>query len=256
MLLQGVTVRSARQPWTQTRLGRGLLFVGIVWSIAGAFLILQNGLPLILQRAIDYGLVSPDLTVNNRPGDEAALRCAKPGGVQGDEQSVTDPGALRRASSEAYQMGERFGLAVAKGFADQGARPEVVAVWGMAAALGVPAPELPSIRHMALRNTEFAYDLMADHQCTAARLASRFTPAHAQLYRLGVVVGYSTFWCVNGLCGALGTDILRYGQESGIPRRLWLPLVRGSLSDVPGADQREKTIRIVKDLEDYVQASR
>jgi hypothetical protein len=257
MLLQGLIARSGRRPWTQTRLGRGLLFLGIVWSIAGAFLILQNGQILILNRAIDYGLISPDRTVNLRPGDDATLRCARPGGTEGDQQSVTDPGALHRASNDAYGLGKIYGLAAVYQSADPGkVAPILNAARNVADALGVPAPELPSIRHKASGVTEFADDLTADSQCTAARLASRFTPAHGQLYRLGVVVNYSAFWCSNGLCGALHAEILRYGQESGVPPGLWLPLVRGSLSDVPGADAREKTNRIVNDLDNYVRAYR
>jgi hypothetical protein len=261
MPLPCFTAKSGRQRWTQTRLGQALLFLGIVWSIAGAFLLLQDGLFAIMDRAIQYGLISPDLTFNRSAPDNVALHCPKLGGGPGDEQLVTNAAVLQRARSAAYQMGKSFGLAAGKAFSDQGVQsekiaPVLAAVGVMANALGVPAPELPSIRHMSSALSEFAADLWADHQCTAGRLAGRFTPAHAELYRFGVAVGYSAFYCINGVCGVLDTEMLRYGRDAGIPQQLWLPLARGSRSDVPGADTQEKTLRIVKDLDDYVRAGR
>ena len=122
--------------------------------------------------------------------------------------------------------------------------------------LGVPPPELPVIRHMAAALGEFADDLEMDRQCTAARLASRYTPAHGNIYKLSVMVGFSVPYCVNGRCTAYAVQIRRYAQAAGVPEHLWLPLALGSLDGVPGTNATEKTARIIAGLDDHFRSGR
>ena len=67
---EALNARSGRRRWSETHLGRGLLFLGIVWSIAGAFLVLQNLLPELLHQSVTRGWVSPDLAINSQLPDE------------------------------------------------------------------------------------------------------------------------------------------------------------------------------------------
>jgi len=123
-------------------------------------------------------------------------------------------------------------------------------------ALGVPPPELAVIRHMAEAVGEFTDSLEQDRQCTAARLASRYTPAHGHIYKFGTVVGSSVPYCVQAQCTAYATQIRRYGQAAGVPEHLWRPMAQGSLAGVPGANAREKTFRVVADLDEHIRTGR
>jgi hypothetical protein len=111
---------------------------------------------------------------------------------------------------------------------------------------------LQVIGHITSALAEFAHDLSVDRQCTAARLASRYTPAHGHIYRFGVVVGYAALYRINEVCGAHGAEIRRYGQAAGLPESLWLPMAQGSLTNVPGTNAREKTLRVLAGLDEYI----
>ena len=250
---------SGRRPWSETHLGRGLLFLGIVWSIAGAFLVLQNALPELIQQAVMHGWVSPEHVVNSKLQQEAARRCVEPAAARGGRAAV-DAATLQRTRYAAFQMGYGFGTVVVA-HSSGTVQPEQVAralqeVKSQAMALGVPAPELPVIRHMAQAVGEFTDSLEEDRQCTTARLASRYTPAHGDLYKFGAVVAASVPYCVKAQCTAYATQIRRYGQAAGVPERLWLPMAQGSLAGVPGPNVREKTFRVVLDLIEHIQTGR
>jgi hypothetical protein len=107
----------------ETRLGRGLLFLGIVWSIEFAFLVPQNVLPLLLDQAIGLGLVSQEFTTDRQVRDEAAQRCAEPETAPTKGQTTADAGALQRARYAAFQMGRGFGIAAGTAFSGQSGRP-------------------------------------------------------------------------------------------------------------------------------------
>ena len=250
-------VKSYRPPWSATRLWRGLLFLGIVWSIAGAFLVLQNVLPELFVRAVGTGWIAPELTVNRSLKEEAALRCNDDAG---ETRVVTDPAALQSARYMAFRMGTGFGVAAGTASMREGraesAAPLLNQVRAQAEALGVPPPELPAIRHLASALVEFSDELEADRQCTAFLLARRYTPIHSDIFRFGSVVGYAALLCVNDACGAHGSEIRRYGQAADLPQRLWLPLAQGSLDSIPGADAREKTLRVLADLDEHIRMGR
>ena len=194
--------------WSESKLARALLFLGIVWSIAGAFLVLQNALPMLFDGAAMRGWFSPELAVDAKLQEEAVRRCTEP---EGARQLPVDPVTLQRARYMAYQMGFGFGTA-AVAHTSATVQPELIVramqdVQREAVTLGVPKPELPVIRHMATALGEFADQVEADRQCTAARLASRYTPAHGNVYKLGIVIGFSVPYCVNGQCTAYAVQI-------------------------------------------------
>jgi hypothetical protein len=247
--------RSSRWQWLQTRIGQVFLFLGIVWSIAGAFLVLQNVLPALLAKAAALSWVSPGLTVNSELQKEAAQGCA-----EAERRTTADAETLQHARYAAFQMGLRFGSAAGALFSF-GRRADEVAplmqeVQDHAAALGVPKPELPELRHMATALDEFTDDLEADRQCTVASLANRYTKAHSDTYRFGAVVGYAALLCMNDVCGAHGAQIRRYGQAAGLPQDLWLPMARGSLDSVPGATAEQKTSWVLGKLIEHIRAGR
>jgi uncharacterized protein YchJ len=207
------------------------------------------------------GWLSPEIAAKRDLEKEAARRCAEPAAASTGKPIAADPATLQRARYAAYTMGLRFGTAAVASSASTPQQRDLIAtvlreVQSEAAALGVPAPELPAIQHMATVLVEFSDSLDADRQCTAARLASRYSPAHGNAYKLGSVVGFSVPLCVNGPCTAYAVQIRRYGQGAGVPERVWLPLAQGSLSSVPGANAREKTFRVLADLDEHFRTGR
>jgi uncharacterized protein YchJ len=246
--------------WTETRLGRIILFLGIVWSVSGAFLVLETGLPALLAVAVGRGWVGTELFADGSSSKlgrdkAAALRCAT--AAPNDVAAVADASALQRARHAAFQMGRNFGIAAGATYTDLGTQPDQLAqllqeVREQAAALGVPVPELPAIRHMATAMIEFSANLELDDRCTASRLASRYAPAHGHLYQLGAVVGYAAIGCANGICGTFRREIRQYGELAGVPEPLWRPMVQGSLDTIPGANAREKTFWILAALDRHI----
>jgi hypothetical protein len=248
-------VSSGHRRWSDTRLARALLFVGIVWSITGGFLFLLNVAPELAALVLRHGWVSPNMAVDPKLRMEAAQRCAEPTGGKFAIDEVT----LQRARYPAYQLGKHFGTA-ALGRSSEIAKLEVAQIMQdvkrQASALGVPTPELPVIRHMATELGEFSDALEADLQCTATRLASRYTQAHGEIYRFGAVIGYATRACVQDRCAAFGVHIRRYGEAAGVPERLWLPMTWQSLAGVPGTDSRDKAFRVIRELEEHIRTGR
>src|SRR5687768_8302962 len=95
---------------------RGLtLFLAIVWSIALAFLLLEDGSQRLLDWAFRSGSLSADLGMP-RASAEAAAKCAA--AIQtsaGSERRALDAESLRQVRSIAWKMGYAFGSAVGLG---------------------------------------------------------------------------------------------------------------------------------------------
>src|SRR4029453_8737766 len=90
---------------TMTFFRRVLLFVGIAWSIAGAFQLLSNGGPWLLDRAVKAAWI-PDGLVAPRPHQHVDCSAA----VQGMQTRALDETTLRRTRVAAYQLGFDLGL--------------------------------------------------------------------------------------------------------------------------------------------------
>ena len=84
---------------------RVLLFVGIAWSIAGAFQLLSNGGPWLLYRAASAGWV-PGWLMD--PRVQQPVDCS--GSVQGMQTRELDETTLRGTRVAAYQLGFDLGL--------------------------------------------------------------------------------------------------------------------------------------------------
>src|SRR4051794_27921105 len=111
-MTKGVDTRVGRQPWSETRFGRVVLFLGIVWSIAGAFLVLQSGLVEFVDQAVRAGWISPTRTAS-APQPVMDARCAgtSPGVEPSAAQNAPDAAQLRGARYAAWQVGKGFGMA-------------------------------------------------------------------------------------------------------------------------------------------------
>src|SRR5262245_22310306 len=101
------------------RLKRALIFVGIVWSIASAFLFLQFGLPQIINRLLAAGWIPSELALPTPVQTGPATAC-----VSQSVAAVADAAALRQARYLSWKLGFQLGFAAAmanSGTADQSA---------------------------------------------------------------------------------------------------------------------------------------
>jgi hypothetical protein len=250
---------SAGRRWSETRLGRCALFLGIVWSLAAVWLILLQGIPTLFYAAMVRGLLPWDLTANSQLENEAARRCGAAGTAPPQALIPAEDTELQRARYAAFSMGVDLGMAGGVALFGIGGQPELVegtlqGVRREALGLGVPVPELPLPRNVL--SGHFVDDLVADRQCTEAQLERRYSPLHGHIYRFGAVIGYAAMCCINDLCGMHGPEVRHYAQVAGVPEHLWMPIARGSLADIPGTSAREKTFRLLATLDEYMATSR
>lgn len=158
---------SAGRRWSETRLGRCALFLGIVWSLAAVWLILLQGIPTLFYAAIVGGLLPYDLTANSQLENEAARRCGAAGTAPPEALIPAEHTELQRARYAAFSMGVDLGMAVGVALFGIGGQPELVegtlqGVRREALGLGVPVPELPLSRNVM--SVHFVDDLVADRQ--------------------------------------------------------------------------------------------
>jgi hypothetical protein len=206
---------------------RALLFVGIAWSIAGAFQLLSNGGPWLLDRAVKASLI-PDKLIAPRP---RAVDCSA--AVQGMPKRALDDAALRRTRAAAYQMGFNLGLVTgARNAGSKAAEPPSLREEQdrLALELGVPRPAVPPLEHLADALHEFTEYVAADPDCLGARLAAGYSPEHDALYRFGAFVGHSVPY--RGMAPEAGPvfvpELRRYGLAAGLPEEVWRPLLAAS----------------------------
>jgi hypothetical protein len=245
--------RSAR-----SALGRGLLFVAIVWSIAGAFQLLLNGGPWLLDRAVKSEWIS-DTLVTPRPVQPTDCFAA----IQDLPRDAPDALAMIRARMTAYELG--FSLGLAAGGRNAGTAGQAVLVQmeearsRLAAELGVATPALPPVERLANALHEFEVYVTADPQCIGARLAKRYSERHDALFRFGAFAGHSLIY--RSLAPELGVifvpDLRQYGKAAGLPEEAWRPLTEstpglsGALAQAEAArdDARASAAAAVAELE-------
>jgi hypothetical protein len=208
-------------------LRRALLFVGIAWSVAGAFQLVSNGGPWLLDRAVKAGWV-PDWIVAPRP---QPVDCSA--AVQGMPKRELDATTLRQTRVAAYQLGYDLGLVTGArnaGLKVQEQPSLLQDLDRLARELAVPLPAIPPLRQLANALHEFEDYAAADSECIGARLAAGYSPQHDALYRFGAFVGHSVTY--RGMAPEVGPlfvpAIRRYGQAAGLPDRVWRPLAEAS----------------------------
>jgi hypothetical protein len=241
-------------------LARGLWFVAIVWSIAGAFLALEFAWSEFFHRSIRAGWLPAELAMPTPERMPAAAVCRQED-VDAEEVAsleAEDPVALQQMRYASWMLGLQFGFAVSMADAGQvdaqTAMPrEDLQMW--AATLRLPTPTPPEPRHLVSQLNDFTDHLVADPQCIAARLTHRYGPRYGYLYKLGAVVGYEMPLRAWGIGGPFALQIQFYGRKAGIPQELWQPLTLASLGDLPGADPRERIIGLVERLGEHIATS-
>jgi len=240
-------------------LARSLLFVGIVWSITGAFLILHFGLPELLDRAIQAGLISSELTITTQSRTRLIASCTSQGTDTLPDTAVEliDPTKIKQVRYASWQLGKYLGFAA--GLTNAAFKAEQVAPFmqeaeSLARMLGVPIPTLPKIQHFANALTEFEAYLESDPQCVAAHLTSRYGSSYGYLYKFAAVIGHATVYRANGVGGAFAPQIQSYGRLAGIPRELWLPITQSPSTGQPGTNTKEEAFADIQRLDSYLKS--
>jgi hypothetical protein len=237
------------------RLLRGMLFLAIVWPIAGAFLALEVGIPWLQESALKVGLIPDELAMPGTLRGAGAAPCAdarvESGGAR--TSAPIDPSTLHQARYLTWQLGRDLGFAaaVAGTASDEQIQSLQRGLATLAEAIAVPAPLPPKIQHLANALHEFEVYLEQDPQCVAARLTSKYEPSFGYLYKFGAVIGHSIPFRVNNIGAVFEPQIRRYGQLAGIPEALWLPMTQDWPDNLTMADAQQKTYGILARLDQH-----
>ena len=254
-------VRSGHRSWTQSRAGRVVSFVAITWSIAGGFLLLQEGLPTLADFANRLGVIPDSLVV---PASQPATSdCAA--AVQRARASTTDPGVTAQARFLVWRMGFHTGFAAGIANATAGSTAAVdpgpllaQQPRQIAQLLGVDAPTLPPTQHTANALTEFSTFVAQDPRCVATQLADKYSPREAALYKFALIVGHAAVYriALSGAAPRFVPEIRLYGKQAEIPLELLQPFVDNTLDSLPGSGPEHKVQFAVGRLEEHLKANR
>ena len=233
-----------------------MLFLAVVWSIAGAFLVVQFGLPGILGLATSRGWLDASLMMP-RPVT-GATGCSQ-ADMEHRGWKADDPAAVGELRHAIWSLGRRLGFAAGvkdAGLRDAQLQPLLADIDLTARALALTPPRPPRIQRVADALHEFAVYLEADPECVAAELSARYGIGYGYLYKFGAVIGHAIPYQANGVGGVFAPQIEVYGVAAGIPRELWLPMTLESLDRIPGVDPRAQVSTIVARLDDFIRYGR
>ena len=196
MITDAPRVRNGRRSWTESRVGRLVSFVAITWSIAGAFLLLQGGLPTLVDAAVRKGWIPDSLVLEKPPAATADCDSA----IARAHSSATDPRVAARARLLIWRMGFQSGFAAGIASATSGTSTPLDSASALAQprqiaeTLGVDAPTLPAIEHTANALHEFQVFVAHDPGCVATQIADKYSPRAAALYRFSLIVGHAAIY--------------------------------------------------------------
>jgi hypothetical protein len=227
--------------------------VAVVWSIAGAFVALEIGLPELVSRAVGAGAISDRMVIPSGLNPDSSARCG-PSSAPGP-QSPPAPKAPLDARYLAWRLGFQIGWSAGlanAGRSDEGSARSLAEWQATAGDFGIPAPLVPRIRHTARALGEFELHIESDPQCTAARLSQVYGQRDGSAFKLGAYVGFaSVFRTALPNSAVFAPNIRHHGQSVGVPAELLQPLLQTTLDDVPGAGTQEKVVAILDPLDAY-----
>lgn len=212
---------------SRSRLRRAMLFLLVVWSIGGSFLILQASFQKTFFGAASLFGVSPGL---HPQSSEARSNCRAVVAALPIVASQT----LSEAQSQflAWTLGFRFGFLryyiESHPLDDNQSTANLAFMHQVSETLAIPDVAYPKSQHKALELNDFADSLEEDPQCIAAALEIRYSAQHANLYKFGAATGTVTMYRVSipNTDDLLAPQIRSYGSAAGIPNNLWEPLLK------------------------------
>ena len=240
------------------RIRRVLVFVAVVWTIAGAFLALRSGALAIFDFAFRSGWISAGMALpkasNNASGRCAAILGAIP-------NPARDHTADKTSRYLAWQLGYRLGFAAGMVNSEVASRDSAAnslqELRAIARALTVPDVALPEAGRAAYALREFGLFLENDPQCVATALEIRHSPRHAALFKFGAAVGHATVFRM--LTPQLGPvfepQIMNYGSAAQVGAELWKPFLERSIPVPPGSDSKRAVQNIVNRIDASIKSA-
>jgi hypothetical protein len=251
---------------TQSAPWRWMLFLIVVWSIAGAFVLLHSALLRIANIVTATGPALPNAapTLINVAAASPVDHCNEvldQWGRTHSTQKLT-PEVSKYSSEFAWRMGFEVGrVAGALGagrlsLADTQQHLEKASQ--MAGVLQVPAPALRKIKQSLRAPIEFAEYIESDPQCIAAQLAQNFSPKHAQLLQFGEALGFSTAYrmILPEIGNVLGPLVRRHGELAELPQPMWIGFVRETKAPLPGSNPQARLDGVMQPFHEYFSCQR
>ncbi len=217
-----------RRGFLHSRLGRIVVFVAIVWTVAGSFIAIEiaalGGMGWFMARPDMAGsLVLSNATRDSKTCTPAAGEKAAP--------AAANTAEVRTA---AWLMGlniGRDGVARQSASVDRNTLAEVMKdVETLASTLGVPAPQPFVPRQLADANTEFIKFVESDSNETAQALAHRHSPEACHLFKLGAFWGYANLVrpFVPGERAIFAAELRYHAVRAKLDSSLWQSMTEGT----------------------------
>lgn len=240
-----------RRGFLHSRAGRVLLFVAIVWSVAGSFIAFEiaalGGMGFLLSKPEFAG----NLALSNAARDSKT--CTVEAGANGTGGGHT-PAEVRVT---AWLMGlniGRDGIARQSASVDRNTLAEVMKdVETLANTLGVPAPQSFVPRQLADANTEFIRFVETDSNETAKALAHRHSAEACHLFKLGAFWGYATLVrpFLPGERPIFAPEI-RHHARGMLPPELWQPMTEGTKASANAGEISRTDAAVTESLTKYL----
>jgi hypothetical protein len=239
--------------------GRILSFLAITWALAGGFILLQEGLPALLDVMVGKGWIPDALVMPRSRGATTDCRAA----IERARSSTPDRQVAARARVLVWRIGFQTGFAAGLASATAGTGKPVDAASLLArpqqlsAIMGIDPPALPSIQHAANALHEFQVFVAEDPGCVAAQIDEKYAARQAALYKFALVAGHAAVYRIKApALGPIFVPELRvYGKQAEIPPELWKPLADESLESLPGTDAQQKISFILNRLDEHLKAN-
>ncbi len=242
----------------KTRIRGLILFLAIVWSIALAFLLLEDSSQELVDWAFRSGTITADLGMPRASAEAAAKCAAEIRASAGSEQQALDAQSLRQATFMAWKLGYSFGFAVGLGQAgaiDEAQRKDSLNVVApMSQTLGVPAPVPPASVSSVTGLPEYGQLIEDDVSCTASFLDKKFGVRIGHLYQLGALTSFALVYrIVCPQCGVLFVpQIGHHAKEAGLPKEAWQTFAQLPPDDPSLEERKKKGMEIVQGLEEFI----
>ena len=238
---------------SRSKLRRIALFVGITWSVAAGFELLQEGGGELLRAGLRTGAI-PERWLGPGGAVSAPTVCNPPQAVT----PVTAEDQRRVAAADAFRLGSKLGFLAsalnAETSATQAVAQETAAVSAMAKALGVPAPVLGPLPPRTERlSVSRRIPCNTTGGASSGRSSGVVSPRHGALFRFGAYSGYALF--VRSALPEIGASFVAemryYAVRSGVPEELWQPLI-GNLSGMSRAQAQQKLMEAMASIQTYL----
>ena len=254
-------MNTATAPSLRQRAKRALIFVALVWGVAGSFVLFEILAVSGFARLLPYGGVGtfalPAAVTESRvcqatPERGATTPAAAPGVEVGAWNLGVQSGLHTRASLLLLggEVSDEFRLGVQR-FVDATA----VEIDQLANTLQVPRPAAFVARDVVMVNTEFVFHVEGDGSHTAAALAGAYGARACELYKLGSYWGYSIL-VRNALAGEANiyaAEISYYAPRTGLPTDITEAMIARTPADASSsmlfADANAVTNRVAAFLQ-------